>query len=282
MIDLDDYYSGGYFLLRANKPDWPALQTDLLPEKLISLSQHICPRLSVLWGWNPGNKQAALDFGIPQNKMDEFVEWCSAYHADLDIMSMFNSNDAALRFIKRFDLNTSDLYLIGASLPTELEEANWRAESNGKVEGIEGRIEQHLPVETGGAILGFDVTSYAHHDIDCSWLCNHLHQDIFDLYGIHPNQYGLLETQAEAKTVYSWINDPVINRTRAESQLYDYWLLISYPLKNHHRKQKGGSSLNRLSCISLCSPCLCGECFFFKPLDSTARHPTTSVLYRSH
>jgi hypothetical protein len=231
MINFDNYYSGGYFLLRADKPGWPQLQTDLLPEKLISLSQHMCPRLSVYWGWNPGNREAALRFGIPEPKLDGFVEWCSAYHADLDILSMFYSTEAARRFVKRFELNTQNLYIIGAGLPKELEETNWSAESDGRVEGVEKQIEQHIPLEAGGSKLGFDITSYAHNDFDCSWLCNYLHHDVFELYGVRPNQCGLVETYTEAKTVYKWINDGEINRTRAESQLYDFWLLVSYPVE---------------------------------------------------
>jgi hypothetical protein len=232
MIDLDDYYSGGYFLLRADKPEWPQLQTDLLPAKLLSLSDHICPRLAVYWGWNPGNKEAALKFGIPQTKLDEFIEWCHfGYQTDLEFVSMFYSTDAARRFIKQFELNTDDLYLIGAGLHKEIEEAHWRYESDREVDGIEKRIEQHLPVESGGSILGFEVTTYAHNNIECSWFCNYLHQDIFDLYGVRPNQYGLIESHAEAKTVHKWINDPEINGKRAEAQLYDFWLLLSYPLQ---------------------------------------------------
>lgn len=200
MMNLDEYYSGGYFLLRADKPNWPQLQTDLLPQKIISLSRHICPRLEVYWGWTPGNPEAALKFGIPETKLNDFLAWCqSGYQNDLDVSSMFYSPEAARRFIKQFDLNTDDLYLIGAGLPKEVEEKNWREESNERIEGVEKQIEQHFVLETGGTLLGFDVTSYAHHDFECSWFCNYLHQDIFSLYGIRPNQYGLLETYDEAK-----------------------------------------------------------------------------------
>ena len=55
MIDQREYYSGGYFLIRANKPDWPQLQTELLPDKLLSLSRCICPQhLKFSWGWDAG------------------------------------------------------------------------------------------------------------------------------------------------------------------------------------------------------------------------------------
>jgi hypothetical protein len=234
MIDLNDYYSGGYFLLRADKPDWPQLKTDLLPEKLVSMSRCMCPRLSVHWGWNPGNREAALKFGIPETKLDEFVEWCnSGYQTDLDVMSMFYSPEAARRFIKQFSLNTNNLWLVGTGLPKELEEANWREEidQNERVEGVEKRIEQHLPIESNGIILGFEVVSYQYHDLSHSWLCNYLQQDMFDLYGIRPNQYGLIDSHDEANKVYNWIAEDDMKGTRAEPEPYDFWLLISYPLE---------------------------------------------------
>jgi hypothetical protein len=234
MIDLNDCYSGGYFLLRADKPDWPQLKTDLLPEKLISLSTHICPRLEVYWGWTPGNPEAALKFGIPQGKLAEFLDWCkSGYENDLDYTSMFYSPEAARRFIRQFELDTYDLYIIGTGLAKELEEANWREAGNEDVMGIEKRIQQHLPLETSGTTLGFEVVSFSYSDYGCSWLCNYLHHDMFDLHSIRPNRYGLLDTYAEAKQVYDWIAEGERQGVRrAEPEPYDFWLLVSYPL-NH-------------------------------------------------
>ncbi len=233
MIDLNDYYSGGYFLLRAYKPDWPTLQTDLLPDKLISLSTHICPRLEVYWGWIPGNPEAALKFGIPEAKLDDFIEWCkSGYENDLDYPSMFYSPEAARRFIKQFDLDKHNQYIIGTGLPKELEEANWREKGDENVSGIEKQVEQHLPLETGGGTLGFEVVSYSYSDYGCSWLCNYLHLDMFDLNGIRPNNYGLIDTHIEAKQVYNWIDEGEKQGVRrAEPEPYDFWLLVSYPLE---------------------------------------------------
>src|SRR5215207_9422330 len=100
MLDLNDYYSGGYFLIRANKPDWPLLKTDLLPDKLVSLSMCMCPRVSVGWGWIPGNREAAIRFGIPESRVDDFVVWCgTGFGSDIDVFSMFYSTNAAYRFI---------------------------------------------------------------------------------------------------------------------------------------------------------------------------------------
>src|SRR5258705_973443 len=95
-VDLRDFYSGGYFLIRADRPNWPAPFSEFLPDgNLTSLSTCICPnRLSVTWGWDPGDRDAALEFGIPEMRLTEFVEWCnSEYHELMDINSMFYSPD---------------------------------------------------------------------------------------------------------------------------------------------------------------------------------------------
>ncbi|MBI1257692.1 MAG: hypothetical protein GC204_09500 [Chloroflexi bacterium] len=229
MIDLSDYYSGGYFLIRADKPTWPQLQTDLLPEKLLSLSGHICPRLKVYWGWTPGDRETALRFGIPEDKWAEFVEWCrTGYLADLDVVSMFYSPEAARRFVERFLPNTANLYLIGTGLHKSSEEMNWRNPSEGRVEGIEKQIEQHLPLIKCGTALGFEVVSLSYNDYGCSWYCNHTAEDLGTLFDIRPGQYGLIETREAAQHINDWIAEAP--GSRGEPEPYDYWLLVSYPL----------------------------------------------------
>lgn len=231
MIDLGEYYSGGYFLIRADKPDWPQLQTDLLPDKLISLSFCMCPHLQVYWGWNPGDREAALRFGIPENQLDEFVAWCGTeYQSDLDIVSMFYSPDAARRFIRRFLPDTTDLYLIGTGLHKSLEEANWRYPALGEIIGIDKYIEEHHSLEDGGTPLGFDVVSFSYHDLAHSWLCSYLYLEMNRLFGIRPGQFGLIERQEDARRVYEWIAEDEQRGHRAEPEPYDYWLLVSYPL----------------------------------------------------
>src|SRR5688572_21551741 len=175
MIDLNDYYSGGYFLLRADKPDWPQLKTDLLPEKLVSLSTCMCPRVSVGWGWIPGDRQAALDFGIPKDRLDDFIKWCGyASETEIGVWSMFSSPDNARQFIRRFLPDITDLKIIGVGLPQDLAEKNWLHSEGQRDEGVEKQIQQQLPIKLGGEILGFDVVTYSYNDFGDSWLCSSL------------------------------------------------------------------------------------------------------------
>jgi hypothetical protein len=231
-IDLSNHYSGGYFLVRADKPDWPQLKSELLPERLVSLSSCICPILKVHWGWKTGNIQSAQEFGIPEDRLDEFVQWCSTeWRTEMDVSSMFYSTDAARRFIRRFLPDTSDLFLIGAGLPREVEEVNWSEEAAGRVDGVEKRIEQHLPMESGGIALGYEVVAYTHTDFDCSWLCSYLHSEAYDLFGIHPNRYGLINDYEQAKRVWKWTDERTRQGKKTRHEPYDFWLLVSYPLK---------------------------------------------------
>ena len=246
MIDLSEYYSGGYFLIRANKPDWPQLQTDLLPEKLISLSRCICPRLQVYWGWTPGDRDAAVKFGILDAKFDEFAEWAqTTLNDEMDFPSLFFSPEIARRFVKRFLADTSDLYLIGVGLH-QSEIAAWDEVAPimfGEVivqvnlllqkqtdYGTEGQIDRRQSLETGGTALGFEVASFAYHDFGHSWYCNHPAEDLGTLFDLRPGQFGLIETREGAEQVYKWVAEAP--GSRGEPEPYAYWLLVSYPLTN--------------------------------------------------
>jgi len=219
-VDLRDFYSGGYFLLRAGRPDWSPPFGEFLPSgNLISLSGCICrKRLSVLWGWNPGNREAALEFGIPETRLAEFVEWCGTeYRESMDLVSTFYSPDTARNFI------------IGAGLPKELHRA-WLEEEPDD-EGIAKRVKQARPVESSGEPIGYDVVSYSYTDFAHSWLCSGLEHDMSKLFGLRANARGLIDTYADAKKVNDWIAEDDGKGIRAEPEPYDIWLVVSYPFE---------------------------------------------------
>src|SRR5690606_10847924 len=108
---------------------------------------------------------------------------------------------------------------------------NWREPANGNIRGIEKAIEQRKPLSDGGTPLGFEVTSYEYNDFGHSWICNHIHKDMHEMFGIHLGQFGLLQNHEDAEKVYQWIEEDHQQGARAEPEPYDYWLLVSYSLK---------------------------------------------------
>lgn len=223
-VNVDDYYSAGYFLIRESKrPAWLDEPAGLVPDELISLESEFCPKLNISWGWNPPDRTSALDFGLYESKWDEFRHWCAAvHHKEIDIWSMLYSTDAARRFIQQFisESKWEKLFLVGVGLHRACEE-DWQ-EPDG-TEGVEIRILQHLPLEKGGHPLGFDVSSYAHHNFDHTWFSHEHYRGVFRDLGIRPGRYGLLQSQEEA----------ILAQNYAEAHdkfSYQYWLLVSYPL----------------------------------------------------
>lgn len=237
MIDLADYYSGGYFLIRNNIPGDIERITGkpLLPYPFLSLSRCFCPHVCVGWGWHTGDREAAANFGIPEAMLDEFVQWCRyAFETEIDYPSMFHSLDAARRFVERFIPNTDGLYLIEVGFHHDLAETNWY-EGKGyprySENGITARIENKPPLADGGTALGFEVICFGHNDFLDSWHCSPpLVKEIHGLFDINPGQFGLLQTRKDAHTVRGWIEQDTEGR-RPEPYPYSYWLLVSHPLQ---------------------------------------------------
>ena len=162
MIDLKDYYSGGYFLIRSETLDARLSETvelpegmkpvpfgssGLLPGKILSYSEHMADKLHIHWGWKPGNRKAAIEFGIPAERLQDFILWCGTdYRSDADYDGMFFSVNAARQFIQNFQLDTTDLCIIGAGLHKELALADWQEEPQSEIDdvGIEKRIRQQV------------------------------------------------------------------------------------------------------------------------------------------
>lgn len=223
-INLDEYYSAGYFLIRKNKrPPWLDEPVGLVPDQVISLERGLCTKFNLGWGWGSDYHTDAIDFGIDETKWAEFVNWCADHqYKDIEGWSMFYSTDAIRRFIRQFipESKWDRLVIVGAGLHQSCE-ADWR-EPYGR-DGVEIRILQHLPMEQGGHILGFEVSSYAHNNFDHTWFSHGHHKGVFEELGIRPGAYGLLQTREEAIRARDYTDEH-------DCYGYEYWLLVSYPL----------------------------------------------------
>lgn len=242
MVNLDDYYSAGYFLLRNFERD-PKFEDGLLPSRIVSLTSCGCPisRCSLLklyWGWKnepvpplPSGVEEALTFGIPPALMDAFSAWSSqALNEEAGYPGAFYTVADARRFVERFLPDRTNLYLIGGGLHREIAAGEW-CRPNDLDTYIASRITQKIPLEASGQPLGYEVADFCYNDFCDSWLCTQAHQDAFEIFGIRPNAYGLIDTYEDAKKVYEWIETPDEDgRRRGEPEPYTPWLVVSYPL----------------------------------------------------
>jgi hypothetical protein len=224
-INLNDYYSAGYFLIRKNKrPWWLAEPEDLVPDELISLQAQFCTKFHLSWAWKLEDRTPALNFGINELLWDEFEQWCLDHRENIDVWSMFHSTEAIRRFIKQFipESKWDGLIIVGVGLHQSCE-VNWREPNPEGTEGVEVRISGLFPMEEGGNILGFEIASYVYHNFDHTWFSHLHHRGVFQEHNIRPGAYGLLQTREQAEIACTYTNEH-------DKYVYDYWLLVSYPL----------------------------------------------------
>ncbi len=242
-IDLRDYAAGGYFITKfADRAAY--MQADLLPDRLLSLSSCINPgKVSVYWGWDiDQHRDEALAFGVPQDKLPEFVTWSQATgDVDYSHPDVFYTLEAAKEFIEAFLPNRGDLALIGIALPNPIvdgflsDNKQYIYNSNRQayepaLYGANYVLNEHKSLPPDGDILGFEVVSY-NINLGCSWLCGGLERDMHREFGIRPGKYGLLETFEDANRVYQWILEgSAKGEHRGEPEPYYPWLIVRYPL----------------------------------------------------
>lgn len=238
-IDLRDYVASGYFITRyATEGFW---KTPLLPERVISVSSCFSKMVYVYWGWDVEKHQAEiLDFGIPAEKLPALREWSTGN--DVGHPNVFYSLNAAQQFIAEFLPAQDDLLLIGSALPEELVDvfladnpqttldADKQLVISDNPFGMNRVLLAKKSLEAGGKVLGFEIAGYFSSSPNESWLSNGIEKDMHELFAIHPNQVGLINTYEEAKKVYEWIAEDKMQGTRAEPEPYYPWLLVQYPL----------------------------------------------------
>ena len=233
-IDPSQFYSGGFFLIRAVETPQGLDESGLLPEKIISLSNCFCVKFDIHWNGKVMNSDSMIEFGVSKPKQEQFEKWCDDnWFKQFEIGGMFNSIEYAQNFVAEFIPDTRDLYLIEVGLPVYFMTQNLREttpDNNSEV-SINKRISDRTPLSQNGISLGFEIVGSEPYGFSHSWLCSYIHRDMHDLYGIKPNQYGFIDTFDDAKKVYDWIAEDEMKGTRAEPIPYDFWLIISHPLK---------------------------------------------------
>ncbi|MBZ0320841.1 MAG: hypothetical protein K8L91_30790 [Anaerolineae bacterium] len=233
-IELSDYVSAGYYITKyMTRGDWQS--AGLLPEKLLSVS-HCLAKIAPIVYW--ANSQEDFDaFGIPDTLRPEFEQWCSdRFDIEIGFPDVIYHLQTARDFISRFIPKKEDIFLLGAGLHKDFVELFLNFEQpllkeyakDEPERGLSHIIRQRSSV-LDGEILGYEVVCSDFGDINHSWLCNGLEKDGWERFQIRPNQYGFIESYAEAKTLTEFImTDPAIY---GEPGFYMPLLIINYPLE---------------------------------------------------
>jgi hypothetical protein len=238
-IDLNDYVAGGYFITKyAEREKW--MSADLLPERVISISRCIGKKLEIYWGWDlDQNQQEIENFGIPASKLQAFADWIKQSN-HIGFPDVFYTLDAAHQLVAEFLDLESDIALIGIGLSTDMVDSflvenkqisydRVKQTSHDDLYGVNYVLHHRKQLSPDSKMLGFEVVA-ENSGLSCSWLCSGLEKDMHKLFGIHPNQHGLIDSYADAKKVYEWIAEDEMQGTRAEPEPYYPWLIVQYPL----------------------------------------------------
>jgi hypothetical protein len=229
-IDLGDYIAGGYFITKY--ADEGFYKSDLLPERVVSVSGCIGKPMEVVWGWDIARYQWEIqNFGIDSKKLEQFQKWCSG-----KTPGALYTLELAKEFIIEFLLQKDDVLLIGVGLPKPLVDdfliqhkqtvfhANEQVYRDA-LYSVNYALSEGKPLPPDGNALGFEVVSYVYSEFNHSWLCSNLERDIYELFNIHTNEYGLINNYEEAKKGYEWF----IEAKQGEPEPYHPWLLVQYP-----------------------------------------------------
>jgi hypothetical protein len=226
-----EYISGGYFISKPiRRPDGPF---SLLPEAFITASNCFADIAPDLWavdweGW-PQKEVAeeAAKFGIPAHLTEEMVKWVSAQMVGGLHPNAFLSLPIAKEFVQRF-VSDNEVQIIGIGLHTSLLSSFY-----GQLEkdmnrgyGLVDRVDRKELLADGGSPLGYEPLGYEAVHFH-SWLCHYAPDETEKLFGIRPNENGLISRLDDAIK----ITENLV-RTGAEPAIWEPWLLVNYSLKH--------------------------------------------------
>lgn len=232
--DLRRLRNGGHMFVRlVNKEPW--MCQELLPNRILSASEHLCPHLPASWAFISSDDPDALrrseagSFGIAADRLTEVVLWLSdrlEASAMIEWPNVFLSLDLARQFAACFLSLDEEWNLIGLSIdPQYAEEIDHQLGSNRA--GYWAAIDHRLGIPPGGEILGFEVLGYAGAGTAHSWICNGIEQTFYEATGIRPNPAGLLATSGESALCLALIAS---NPEWAEPVPWFPWMLTRYPI----------------------------------------------------
>ncbi|MEL7656573.1 MAG: hypothetical protein AAGU75_11770 [Bacillota bacterium] len=230
-----EFILGGYFIVKAAQRA-ECMDKELLPQKIITISECICDILPSTWAlsWVNKSKQdiesAKSIWGLSDNEFDELENWVTGRFDEGKFGWQYGFGDLiiARECCRRYLKDTDDIYILGIGLSKK--DASVFLDREKPCKGIGSTLaydvlQRNELIDTTG-FLGFDVLGY---DIGSfhSYICNGLEDDFFEIFGIRPNQYGLYESYEGSKQAAEYLLDEKIG---AEPALWQSWAVCKFQI----------------------------------------------------
>jgi len=208
---------------------------DLLPPRLLSLSDCICDFVPDLWAIEWASISAAEraakagSYGIAQALLPEVIKWTTnrVNSDEFGWPCVFLSIQDAQAFAARFLTGSRDLSLLGIGLHEDIVDEFLEAEIPSTSEGTPGVyrvVSDGVELVPGGRELGWEILYYDHGGFH-SWLCNGLEKDVASMVGIRPAETGFISSAREALEVARYCGQDNVG---AEPGFWAPWLVVEY------------------------------------------------------
>lgn len=226
-VNLSAFICGGYFLCKRILR--PAEITDLVPNSLLTLSTcftDIAPDGWAVQGYSYGDEERAAEaarFGIPSHVVPELVTSFTRVISEHYLHNAFPSLSVAQEFYRRCaDQNLIALLGIGleSSLVTSLRSQLSDDVNNGYC--LIERIDANVPLEQGGSVLGYEPLGFEATKFH-SWLCHNAPAEVYQQFGIRPNDLGFIDSLDDAVRVTR-----NMKATGAATAIWEPWLVVQY------------------------------------------------------
>lgn len=221
MANSSEFIAGGYFLARPQaRPEF--LGDDLLPDKLMSLSNCIIKSVPPFLEWTGGTPET---LGVPEHLIPALEEWSSqTWEITHGYPNVFYSLDDARDFVKRFiPAIPEDLVILCGALQSHSADLLLEKLTESSNHGISDLLKRKEASAANPQLLGYEPLCYDS-DLAHTWLCNDLHQHAFDTWGFKANRHGFLDNYDDAQKVAEHAL-----AIGAEEGLWLAWQILQYP-----------------------------------------------------
>ena len=227
--------------------------SELLPPKILSLSEELCPRFPDYYAMPWANMEfadrhrgstMARRFDIAEAPFRQIGVWVELLWktGGMKWMDVVVAPEIAKMFIDEvLPAHRDELMILGIGLRRTLldeflaasppsQRSNDRPPAEELALGGEGTygvaeiLSQRGALARDGEVLGYDLAGYGYGAFT-SWLVHGLHADCHKRFGIRPNRWGLIETEQDAERCAEFVRA----EPGKEPGWWHAWLVLRYP-----------------------------------------------------